>query len=80
MLMALDAANFFIRNFGALRFGTAAMRPLLIQWQLPEEIFQSTKGRSDQCLSGPDCDPFLATQERATRIFVKRHKTVWKAR
>ncbi len=45
MVMALDAANFFIRNFGALRFGTAAMRPLLIQWQLPEEVFQSTKGR-----------------------------------
>ena len=74
MVMALDAADFFIRNFGALRFGTAAMRPLLIPWQLPED-FQSTKGR---------CRPnaFLVRiailsclkAGRATRIFVKRHK------
>ena len=45
MVMALDAANFFIRGILGLLGCTAAMRPLLIQWQLPEEIFQSTKGR-----------------------------------
>ena len=81
MVMALDAANFFI--WGILG---------LLGWHSSNAAVADTVAASrrdfpkykrplpTKCLSGSDCDPFLVRQERATRIFVKRHKTVWKAR
>ena len=49
MVMALDTANFFIRDLGALRFGTAATRPLLLcRGSFPKRFFKVQKAVADQ--------------------------------
>ncbi len=68
MVMALDTANFFIRDLGALRFGTAATRSLLIPWQLPDSC-KAGKGDTDIRKKAQSCVEGAVEEAMEERVF-----------
>lgn len=75
MVMALDAANFFIRGSWGVEVRHSSNAAVADTVAASRRDFSKYKRPlPTKCLSGLDCDPFLVRQERATRIFVKGTK------